>query len=461
MCRRPPLRCSSHIDNHRILLGPSLFSSISPISSQVVASLPSHTNTRGRGKSIHHQMRGKCRRPAPPGGDGDATAVLEDADLEEILLRLPSPADLARAAALVCRRWRRVASGPAFLRRFRRLHPPQLLGFFICKGGRPYRDHVLDRLEGRVPDQSPPGARPYLPPGGPRRIPPSPAAGTSPSAGCLPHRDIPKHFAICDPLSGHSVVLPARDNSQYFGSKFLGAALVISDKDEGDVFSFEVLIATCYKKPRLGAFSSSKREWAVVPCPDAKKKIKPWIGDDPWIGDGAHASGCVYWVVHDWEWEFEYILVLNSQTKRFSTINLPCKGMCDKYDRDIKVVRSEGDSDIRVVAMDWSSIALRFWRRDRSRSTKGRWLKEDVVNLIGVGGVVDILLRGWGELRIIDAGEGFVFFKHFENPWVFVLNLMEMTLHKLPNRRQYSGHALPYRMALSPALPKFEHEGNH
>lgn len=210
--------------------------------------------------------------------------------------------------------------------------------------------------------------------------------------------------------------MPARDNRQYFGSNFLGAALVISDKDEGDVFSFEVLIATCYKKPRLGAFSSSKREWAVVPCPDAKKKIKPWIGDDPWIGDGAHASGCVYWVVHDWEWEFEYILVLNSQTKRFSTINLPCKGMCDKYDRDIKVVRSEGDSDIRVVAMDLSSIALRFWRRDRSRSTKGRWLKEDVVNLIGVGGVVDILLRGWGELRIIDAGEGFVFFKHLRIP---------------------------------------------
>ena len=90
-------------------------------------------------------MPRKCRRPAPPDGDGDATAALDDADLEEILLRLPSAADLARTAALVCRRWRRVASGPAFLRRFRRLHPPQLLGFFICKGGRPYRYDVHDR----------------------------------------------------------------------------------------------------------------------------------------------------------------------------------------------------------------------------------------------------------------------------------------------------------------------------
>lgn len=243
-------------------------------------------------------MRGKCRRPAPPAGDGDgdATAVLEDADLEEILLRLPSPADLARAAALVCRRWRRVASGPAFLRRFRRLHPPQILGFFICNGGRAYRDRVLDQSPLPVVDPT------FLP-----VVPPDPAVarcrdfslGSLPSvdnwcladsrdgllllcsSGNLPDcRDIPKHLDICDPLSGQSVLLPARDDRQYIGSDFIGAALVISDRDEGDVLSFEVLIATCFKWPRLCAFSSSKREWAVVPCPRTKK-IKPWIGPVP------------------------------------------------------------------------------------------------------------------------------------------------------------------------------------
>jgi hypothetical protein len=51
---------------------------------------------------------------------------------EEVLLRFPpqEPALLVRAA-LVCKRWRRLVSGPAFRRRFRELHrTPPTLGFF-------------------------------------------------------------------------------------------------------------------------------------------------------------------------------------------------------------------------------------------------------------------------------------------------------------------------------------------
>ncbi|CAN6251256.1 unnamed protein product [Urochloa humidicola] len=57
--------------------------------------------------------------------------VLGDCDLlGEIFLRLGFPTDLVRAAA-VCRRWLKAASEPAFLRRFRDIHPPRLLGFYI------------------------------------------------------------------------------------------------------------------------------------------------------------------------------------------------------------------------------------------------------------------------------------------------------------------------------------------
>ncbi|CAL5092009.1 unnamed protein product [Urochloa decumbens] len=61
--------------------------------------------------------------PPPP-----ATALME-----EVLLRFP-PADPSRlvAAALVCRRWRSLLSGPGFRRRFRELHrSPPLLGL-LC-----------------------------------------------------------------------------------------------------------------------------------------------------------------------------------------------------------------------------------------------------------------------------------------------------------------------------------------
>jgi len=62
-------------------------------------------------------------------------AVLGDDDLlREILLRLAFPTALIRAA-LVSRRWLWHASDPAFLRRFRRLHPPVLLGFYLSELG--------------------------------------------------------------------------------------------------------------------------------------------------------------------------------------------------------------------------------------------------------------------------------------------------------------------------------------
>ncbi|KAM0923565.1 hypothetical protein ACQ4PT_005442 [Festuca glaucescens] len=56
--------------------------------------------------------------------------VLGDDLLVEILLRLGFPTTLVRAAA-VCKRWLHHASDKAFLRRFRKLNPPRLLGFYI------------------------------------------------------------------------------------------------------------------------------------------------------------------------------------------------------------------------------------------------------------------------------------------------------------------------------------------
>uniref|UniRef100_A0ACD5XK11 Uncharacterized protein n=1 Tax=Avena sativa TaxID=4498 RepID=A0ACD5XK11_AVESA len=56
--------------------------------------------------------------------------VLDDYNLlAEIIVRVGFPTSLVRAAA-VCRRWLLLASDRAFLRRFRKLHPPKLLGFY-------------------------------------------------------------------------------------------------------------------------------------------------------------------------------------------------------------------------------------------------------------------------------------------------------------------------------------------
>ncbi|CAM0909031.1 unnamed protein product [Alopecurus aequalis] len=69
-----------------------------------------------------------------------ATSAVLDGDdlLGEILLRLAFPTSLIRAA-LVCKRWYRLASAPAFLRHFRDLHPPSLLGFYVTTDKDPPR----------------------------------------------------------------------------------------------------------------------------------------------------------------------------------------------------------------------------------------------------------------------------------------------------------------------------------
>ena len=59
------------------------------------------------------------------------SAVLDDDDLlGEIIIRVTFPTSLVRVA-LVCKRWLSLASAPAFLRRFRKLHPPSLLGVYV------------------------------------------------------------------------------------------------------------------------------------------------------------------------------------------------------------------------------------------------------------------------------------------------------------------------------------------
>ncbi|TVU00147.1 hypothetical protein EJB05_54457, partial [Eragrostis curvula] len=72
--------------------------------------------------------------PSSPAASAALSMVLDNDDLlGEILLRLVFPTSLVRAA-LVCKQWLRAASDSAFLRRFRTLHPPRLLGLYVKTG---------------------------------------------------------------------------------------------------------------------------------------------------------------------------------------------------------------------------------------------------------------------------------------------------------------------------------------
>ncbi|EEC66653.1 hypothetical protein OsI_32922 [Oryza sativa Indica Group] len=294
----------------------------------------------------------------------DATAELDDRLLAVILLRLPSAAALARAAT-VCRRWRRVASSPTFLRLFRRLHrhAPPLLGFFVCNNGFAVSRKPLRPLLPRLP----PRRRPL----GARR---KPATGSSSSGSNFNDRmSIPRNFVVTNPVSGRSVLVrDARFYQLDAESAYLGAALRIDDDNDGGaggVLCFEIIVVTYFMPgPRLCVFSSRSGAWTVHPYSDAGTAIMPMLGA---FSDDMHTNGSVYWLINDDDDDDDdnpYLLALDARTKQFSNIKLP-RAMWTRYRGNMCVMRSD-DGELRVVA--FAAAALDFWHLDKSRSSRGR-----------------------------------------------------------------------------------------
>ncbi|KAL6888388.1 hypothetical protein ACP4OV_009414 [Aristida adscensionis] len=134
---------------------------------------------------------------ADPSSPAPASLPEIDDVVTEILLRLPpAPSSLPRAS-LVCKRWRRLATDPAFLRRFRARHRRRapLLGFFSEGEFGVSFATAMDAPDSIPPDRltSPEaGARrrrvadPLLPPR-PRPAPPPPPA-PAPGVGPLHRR---------------------------------------------------------------------------------------------------------------------------------------------------------------------------------------------------------------------------------------------------------------------------------
>ncbi|CAO2175693.1 unnamed protein product [Urochloa humidicola] len=424
----------------------------------------SPASRRRRSRSAGSGEDGPHGRPQRPLPRGDLPA------------RPPPPVTVARSAA-VCRRWRRVASSPAFLRLFRRLHPPSLLGFFICNSGL-----IVERINGVLVGEvlnptfftsspAPPGLSSAVS----RCVNFSLDALSNfehwaladtcngilllyDSSSVHDRLQIPRRFVVCDPVAGRSV--PVRDAPIYkvdHESAYLGAALLLTDGDGvGGCLSFEVIVVTYFMWGlRLLVFSSRSGAWAVHPYADiigGSRRIMPMLGS---VGEDMHANGCVYWLIADVQETNDYLLVLDTRTKAFSTIKL-LSGMRTRYQRNMRVMRTDG-GELRLVAL--SGMVLDSWRLDRSRSNRGRWVREAGRELVYADGAMTLFAEiGGCKTVIMDAGEGFVFFKHLGSAWVFAFDLEAMVLTPLPHmQKYYFGPVLPYRMALQLPFPDLDH----
>ncbi|KAK8460611.1 hypothetical protein SEVIR_2G360000v4 [Setaria viridis] len=257
--------------------------------------------------------------------------TLTDELLEEIFLRLPGPTDLARAST-ACASFHRVITDRAFLRRFRGIHPPPLLGFVprgqdgFYPAQPPYHSAPLARAVADAADFSyyfvPIGR--WLKPWRPRDLRQGRVL-----LECLPKYDERYHFhsvvflsdldlAVCDPLHRRYVLLPPvphKITAQHGLLVDFDAFLAPTDQDEEGT-SFQV-ICTARNETNLFAivFSSVTGHWCIAASPSWSCLGTEVAFDKLAYPD--YANGCFYWT-QDW---FGKLLMLDATKMEFSIVN--------------------------------------------------------------------------------------------------------------------------------------------
>lgn len=263
--------------------------------------------------------------------------------LAEILLLLPTPADLVRASA-ACVSFRRLATDRPFLRRFRSLHAAPFLGFLNHNGFHPAlpphpsapasravslaadfsfsflpsRDSwiVRDVRDGRVLlDRTPEDAAAA-------EEPPSPSPVFTDLAVCDPlHRRCLQLPPIPDDLAA-SVEHPLRVEFERWCEPFL---VPPGKEEDSEETSFRVIwMAQCKTKLVAFVFSSTTGEWRAVASQGwgdllAGTGVSTASSKSPVFFGRQYACGCFYWVM-DWREKF---LMLDTQSMEFSIADLP------------------------------------------------------------------------------------------------------------------------------------------
>ncbi|XP_037455739.1 uncharacterized protein LOC119326136 isoform X1 [Triticum dicoccoides] len=212
---------------------------------------------------------------------------LADEILEEIFIRLPTPAALARAST-ASPRFRRIITERPFLRRIRALHPPPLLGFAVDKRAfhhaqEPHPSAPLARALADGADFS----YSFVPAPQPHQELLSPWY----------HRDIRDgrvllersylfgagaafpNLAVCDPVSRRYVLLPSIPEEMAVQQERLvefGPMLGPAAEDE-DETSFSVICTACYKSKLVTfVFSSVTGQWCVAASPSWSSLVTSW-----------------------------------------------------------------------------------------------------------------------------------------------------------------------------------------
>ncbi|KAL6657827.1 hypothetical protein ACP70R_005607 [Stipagrostis hirtigluma subsp. patula] len=340
--------------------------------------------------------------PVDPGGAEDEALqprtppALSDELLEEIFVKLDSPVDLARATT-ACRSFHRLITDPVFLRRYRSVHPPLLLGF-VSEGFQPVEaPHPNARAALAVARAGGFGFG-YVPAWWPWRH-------IDAQDGLVLLDNLPEYerhdgfffpdLAVCDPLSRRYLVLPpipediaASVLDKEFKNEYFKAFLVPSGHEEEET-SFKVIFKT-HDVDKLVAFifSSASSSWSV----GASSSWSVLGSDAPpctLFAWSQYENGCLYWKFSGWN----KLLKLNINSMEFSIVHLP-----------------PGHKEREIVIMDAGEGRLgMFSHMRRSRSLHYHTIKKSEID--GANGwlLEKTITLPARHCNIIGASAGYIF----------------------------------------------------
>ncbi|XP_037416088.1 uncharacterized protein LOC119278855 [Triticum dicoccoides] len=313
--------------------------------------------------------------------------------LEEIFLLLPTAADLARAS-LARASFRRLITGHAFLRRYRTLHPPPLIGVLEV--------HDNAFFPAQPPHPSAAAARTFagfdfsyssfLPS----------TAGRTWSAidlfdgrlllGGAPEertRDfdylqlLVRELAVCDPVFRRYILLPAVPGDLTAllpePEDFLDLDTFLAPgDDEEDSLSFRVMfLVRCTRNMLLLVFSSVDGQWHALTFDQCRSVPGTF---DPYK-DGMirrqFVGRCFCWhpgVLND-------LLLLDTHSMEFSTVSLqpePLQCQCDDY---VVVEAAQGMLGLLLVINDGHNHDGPYWL-EYSVLRNNQWHSEKVIPLL-------------------------------------------------------------------------------
>ncbi|XP_047069972.1 uncharacterized protein LOC124678085 [Lolium rigidum] len=296
--------------------------------------------------------------------------ALTDDLLAEVLARVPSPADLARASSS-CASLHRVATSARFLRQFRSLHAPPPLGVYFPDGAAFY--------PALPPNPAAPAARALaLAADFSFAFLPAPARAwlvrdhrdgrflldRAAPAGSTAFTEI----SVCDPLFRRHIPLPpipadlaASVENPYLqrggdeglphsrsNEIFLAAPRRTSDNDNSSSPPFAVIwMACCRGKLVAFSFSSESQHWHTL-SPPVHQALSMRRVMGVRLGQRNHAHGCFYWMItltRRW-------LVLDTRKMEFSILDISpvLLGRTMMFSNQITTLESEQGRTTVVVS---------------------------------------------------------------------------------------------------------------